>query len=281
MPDYNNKQCITLVNCAKNLKKLSNEYLQSICKKNLLFSIFKTKSSAEKIVDSILLLVNKAEFILNSIYSTPSTNLDFLYHCREVHVQLTDYFIHATNVDASFIKMSDQFNHQLKIMVQAALSGEISSIDNVNLNYLDYYLDAVSVGLDCPTNYSILKEQALNLLYFYMYKNEKVDTPSLAASLFESIQCDDRGINQHAKDDNQRFYNIVNLLNLLQYTLILKNDQGFLSKITSILNNALETTDKKIVGSLQTVNAGLKILEKKMDQKNEIIVPLPLIRAYP
>jgi hypothetical protein len=137
------------------------------------------------------------------------------------------------------------------------------------------------VGLDCPTNYSILKEQALNLLYFYMYKNEKVDTPSLAASLFESIQCDDRGINQHAKDDNQRFYNIVNLLNLLQYTLILKNDQGFLSKITSILNNALETTDKKIVDSLQTVNAGLKILEKKMDQKNEIIVPLPLIRAYP
>jgi hypothetical protein len=192
MPDYNNKQCIALVNCAKNLKKFSNEYLQSICKKNLLFSIFKTKSSGEKIVDSILLLVNKAEFILNSIYSTPSTNLDFLYHCREVHLQLTDYFVHATNVDASFIKMSDQFNHQLKIMVQATLSGEIPSINNVNLNYLDYYLDAVSVGLDCPTNYSILKEQALNLLYFYMYKNEKVDTPRLAASLFESIQCDDR-----------------------------------------------------------------------------------------
>jgi hypothetical protein len=105
--------------------------------------------------------------------------------------------------------------------------------------------------------------------------------------VFESICKDDRGINQHTKDNDGRFYNILNLLEMFRMTLIDQQEDTLSSAITRVIDNALEiirphaiTTFKQANAAEYIISKRLNLLEKNIDYKTNSIL-FSHLRAYP
>jgi hypothetical protein len=182
------------------------------------------------------------------------------------------------------LEFCSHFSTRLKKTLFHFLGGEFN---NINLNYLGCYLDAISVGLDCPTNYSILKEEALNAFFHYISTYPKSKNIQMVNSVFESIYKDDRGINQHTKNNDERFYNILNFIEMFRITLIDQKEDALSSAITRAIDNALEITRPHAITTFKQADAAgyiiskrLNLLEKNIDYKANTGL-FSHLRAYP
>ena len=241
----NHRQSDSFADCCNAFKKLTDNYV--LLKDGTeSFFFFRTKSAIDTIIDSINGLIEKIE--CSSVFAKISREkeLFFVERCGEIYIGLKKIIIsrlkNNNRIDTSLVEFSNQFFGLLKKSLFCLWRGEFQQKNEINLNYMGYYLDAISVGLDCPTNYLILKETALNVIFYYISSYPKSTLLPLVNSVFESIQKDDRGINQHEENHENRFYNILKLLEMFRLTLTDQQESTLSSSITQVIDNALEIT---------------------------------------
>jgi hypothetical protein len=273
--------------CCCAFKKLTADYA-FLGKENDSFLIFRTRSAIAKVIDSIANLIEETVFSI----SFPNISLDqkliFIKQCDEIYAELKRIIIirlkDKNKMNAKLLEFS---NHFFSLLKKALFHLWGDEFNKINLNYLGCYLDLISVGLDCPTNYSILREEAINAFFHYISSYPKSEIVQMVNSVFESICKDDRGINQHTKDNDERFYNILNFLEMFRMTLIDQKEDTLSSAITRVIDNALEiirphaiTTSKQANAAEYLISKRLNVLEKNIDYKINASL-FSHLRAYP
>ena len=217
-----------------------SEYLQLESKNKSFIGRFFKLSTKEKIAGSISELASKTEFSIHFPYINFDQKIQFLYRCNDILKRLNEFLIHDTPINRKFITLKRHFLIALKNISHSIFVIKIVNNHDINLNYLIYYLDAVSCGLECPTNYGILKEQVLNALYHHVHYHSKNIWNPLLILAMDSIENDIHGINQHADNNREKFNNLVKLLIALESMLIEKQDDVLLPILRKILYQALE-----------------------------------------
>jgi hypothetical protein len=238
-----NKQHMAFIESCNILNTLAKQYLEIEKKhKPYITSIFHSPSNSQKIANSIISVTDQK--ILASDFSAISFDgyIQFLYRLNEIYLQIRETLRRPHQVEDDFVDMVQGFFYQLKIILHGKLGGEIKNYNDINLNYIGYYLDAISAGLDCPENYMILKEQVLNLLNYHIHCYPKNPINRIIQPVFESINNDSKGINQHAETSEERFNNILKLLDELRMSLSDKHAKPLLSNLTAVIDNAMEYT---------------------------------------
>jgi hypothetical protein len=149
------EQSNSFAECCCAFKKLTADYA-FLSKENDSFLIFRTRSAIAKVIDSIARLIEKT---ISSI-SFPNISVDqkliFIKQCDEICVDFKRIIImrlkDKNKMNTRLLEFSNHFFSLLKKTLFHLWGDEFN---NINLNYLGYYLDAISVGLDCPTNFSL------------------------------------------------------------------------------------------------------------------------------
>jgi hypothetical protein len=231
--------------CCLDFEKVANDYLSSQKDRanKSIFSFFTSRSMGETISDLLLELVRKVTFSIDFPYVSHGTREIFLDECNKLYKQLTHAFhfsLKSHQITDDLSTFGRQFSQILKRTVYLVVGGEFESSDIINLTYLDYYLDQITVGLDCYSNDFWLKMEASALISNYIERFPKSDVAKMAIPLLESIENDQRGVNKHAKNNKEKFDNLLNLINTFCLCLIDTNEKDLHSDISHIIYRALD-----------------------------------------
>ena len=128
------------------------------------------------------------------------------------------------------------------MMIYSVFAPEFENSNEINLNYLNYYLDALSSGLEFPSNYDILKNEITTILCNYVACNDQYPIIQLIKPFMESINNADHGINKHAKCLTEKFNNLATFIKLFQVIPALQKHA-----LSGRINNVLSRTQQIVV----------------------------------
>jgi hypothetical protein len=268
MPVKNNQQGDSFVKSLVAFKNLLDTHV-FLDKGKDSFPFFRSKSALEKIAMTMIEVIEKITFSISFPAVSAEKKLFFLQRCDDVYRDLKNIIVMKLKIkhkmNAGLFEFSNQFSELIKSSLASLWSNEFPVNNAVNLNYLDYYVDAFSSGLDCPTNYSILRDEMLDLLRGYIATYPKSVFLSLVTPFFESIYYDNKGINQHTKNAEQRFFNLLKLMDMFRATLIDEKEDRLSSAITHLIDMALEIIRPHVITTFKQANEAGNIITTRLN----------------
>ncbi|MEO8964707.1 MAG: hypothetical protein ABI370_08550 [Gammaproteobacteria bacterium] len=240
MQTRTDKPSTGIVQYFADFQKVAENYLSSKAKlKKSVFSFFKPRFVEEDIANSLLELISKISFSMGFPNIAFSKKIAFLEGCTEIYSTLKKS-LHKTskrkNQDSDLVEFEIGYVRILKRVSYSLLSGQFENSDEINPNYLDYYIASIFSGLGCPTNEEILKKEILTVLH-----DHSTRYPNNIVMLFsESIKHDNKGINQYAENRHEKLRNLLAVIKLFQTTLIERKEYALVAKINSVLDRASE-----------------------------------------
>lgn len=228
-------------------KKIANQYMKSqSASTKLSSSFFRSTKQMETVADELYELIVKAEFNIGFPKLSHQNQIDFLEKLRKLYLTLmTETLLQLErkkHLDDEFVAFSKKFKTTLKSTLSSLYHGYFKSMDEVNLNYLTYYLDALSNGMASPTNYDCFRNEIIVLLRQYINKYPHGLLFPLVNAVFNTVYQDNKSINLYATNMGERFLNILKFINPLRHSLINDKDNSLLPQLTEIMDKALDVT---------------------------------------
>jgi hypothetical protein len=234
MHDRPNKQNADITFYCYEFQALAGDYLES--KKdeaNSVASFFKP-CGENKIAELLLMITNpKINFSINTLID----KITFLEKVSAIYYMLKTQLNKTKSPKQDFLEFWSGFTNNLKSMLYSVFSSEFGSSNEINLNYLKYYITALSSGNGLPTNYDILKNELINTLCDHIINNKTA--LKLIKPFINSINNDDKGINKHAMNPTEKFNNMIKFTELFQ-DMISKSHSDLSMKLNSVLCRALQ-----------------------------------------
>jgi hypothetical protein len=227
-------------NICEEMYLLSSAFLNSRKKERKSNNRFFNKiSDEEKIADDLLEVIGNTIFSMSFPELSLYSQINFLKKLNSLHKKLIFLVLNDLNkkqkINKEYKKFLTAFSASLKRLAKVLFPHNTG----INLTYLTYYILCAETGLDIPSNYYLLKTEALGVLNYYLNKSQDNDMKTFILPIKEAIESDEKSLNLRAKNISQKFLNILKFINVLRYFLINVEEASLLPCITEVLDRAL------------------------------------------
>jgi hypothetical protein len=246
------------------MKKMTDEYLSSKHKpRGWMPSFFTACVIMDKMVEGLNELVNKTICSMAFPKVLYNQRINFVRESYIVYKEIGKQLNKKNHTDQAARDLHNKLAGELKA---AFVSLCPTMLRNINLNYSEYYLDALDAGFDIPSNDEVLKEEIISILKSHNGHLSK-SMQGMITTVIETLVQDDKSINLYAKNSDEKCKNILKFVTPLQPILSKQNDAVLLPELTKVIDRAVDV--------MPPVSCNMKHNTSQPNRTNDFMISSP------